>query len=466
MKKFTFVLLFLFGCMVGPNYREPKVSMPKQFLENKTKNASIVSLRNWWRIFNDKNLNEIIQKAINNNYDLKLAFEKIEQTRAQYRFRKADLFPEINMNAQAIRMRISQTNAETFFLPFPVFNIFQAGFDALWEIDVFGRLRREKEAAIYEFQASYESMRNVYITIISDAARYYIDICALQNIIELTKEKIECQKNILSLFENKKNYGLNSKLIVNDEISRLKEEEENLLLYNTILKQTVYRLAVILGDQPENSFNYSKFTKIPLAQDKIKAGLPSSLLRNRPDIREAERLLAESTAKIGAAVADYFPRFSLIGSIAPQTSKIKDFFKSNSLTWSVGSTMNWPIINFGRVKAIVDERKSIQRQALITYQNTILKALEDVESSFVAYYNESYNLKDIQKQVQVITENNLLNKDKYSKGLINYIDFLIQKKLVLDKKIKEKESERALCHNLVALYKALGGGEWDKKYFK
>lgn len=463
MKKLSFLLLFLSGCMLGPNYHEPKLSMPKQFSEKKETHSSIASLKNWWKTFNDKNLDEIVQKAISNNYDLKLAIEKIEQTRAQYRLKKADLFPEINMNAQAVRMRVSQTNAETFFLPFPTFNLFQAGFDAIWEVDLFGRKRREKEAAFYEYQSYVENMRDVYVTIISDAARYYVDICALQNIISLTSKKIECQKNILNLIDNKKTNGLNSKIIVNDEIANLKQDEENLIYYTTILKQTAYKLSVLIGQQPENNINFSKYRSIPVALEKIKVCLPSKLLRNRPDIRSAERQLAMATAKIGSAMADYFPSFSLVGDIALQTSKMKYFFNSKSSIWEVGSLMNWPIINFGRVKAVVDERKSEQRQARIIYENTVLKALEDVESSLVAYFNEQENLKDIQREVLVISENTSLSKDKYSKGITNYIDFLMQEKFLIDKKIKEKESQRALCHDLIALYKALGGGEWEKK---
>lgn len=464
MKKFLFPLLFLTGCMVGPNYHEPKLCMPKQFLEKKTNNASIVSLKKWWTTFNDVNLNEIIQKAINCNYDLKIAFEKIEQTRAYYRLKRADLFPEIDMTASAIRYGVSSNVETTFFLPKQTYNIFQIGFDAIWEIDLFGRLRREKQAAYYDFLAYQENMRNVYITIISDAARYYTDICALQNIISLTQDKIKCQKTILSLIDDKKITGLDSKLAVNDEIIRLKAEEENLLYYSTVLKQTVYKLCVLIGQQPENNFDFSKFTTIPFAEEKIQIGMPSKLLRNRPDIRQAEKQLARATSKVGAAIAEYFPSFSLISDPIYSSSKINSLFDSNSFTWSLGSIMNWPIINFGRIKARVDQKKSEQRQALLTYEQTVLNALQDVEGSLIAYYNEAEKLKKIQKEVKASAENNYLNNDKYSKGLINYIDYLMQKQDLLDKRIKEKESQRTLCHNLIALYKALGGGDWQGNY--
>jgi len=389
--------------------------------------------------------------------------EKIEQTRAYYRIKKADLFPEIDLTASAIRYGVSQNSVETSFFPVTLFNIFQIGFDASWELDIFGKLRREKQAAFYDILAYQEMMKDVYITIISDAARYYVDICSLQNIIDLTRKKIKYQKCILSLVTNKIKNGLDSQINENEEITRLKEEEENLLYYSTILKQTIYKLAVILGEKPQDmDFDPYQFKTVPSAQNRIITALPSTLLRNRPDIKTAEKKLAQATAKIGAAIAEYFPSFSLISSSGLNTSLLKNLFESNSFTWSLGSIMNWPIITFGRIRANVDVKKSEQRQALITYENTILKALEDVESSFIAYFNENEKLKDVQKEVKAVSENTFLKKDKYLKGINNYIDYLIQAKFFIDKKIKEKESQRALCHNLIALYKALGGANWEK----
>lgn len=469
MKKLFFLLIFLSGCAPGPDYHEPKMSMPKKFLEQRDDDSAVVSLRNWWKTFHDDNLNAVVRQAIESNFDLKIALEKIEQARAYYRIKKADLFPEIDMTAGAVRYRISQNAVKAItdsFVPQDAFNIFQIGFDAVWEIDVFGRLRREKQAACYDFLSYQENMRNVYVTMVSDAARYYADICALQNIISLTRKKIEYQKNILDLISDKKTNGLDSGLIVNNEIIILKQEEENLLYYSTVLKQSVYRLCVLIGRQPEKCLDLSRFTTIPDAEDKVPLGLPSNLLRDRPDIRHAEKQLARSTAKIGAAIAQYFPSFSLISDPAYSAGKVSDLFSSNSLSWSIGSIMKWPIINFGRIRADVDQKKAEQRQALLAYEQTVLKALEDTESSFAAYFNEARKLKKTLNEVQASAENTLLSYDKYMKGIISLIEYLIQKKSLIDLQIKEKESRRILCHNLIALYKALGGGEWQKTEIK
>ncbi len=461
MKKLLIPLLFLSGCMVGPNYKEPEISVADQFNEQLASDAEITSLKNWWESFNDPNLNQIIEKAISKNYDLNIALERIEQARAYYRIKRADLFPEIDMSAEAIRTGVSQNAILTSFLPTTTYNIFQVGFDAIWEIDLFGRLRREKQAAYYEMQSYQENMRNVYITIISDAAKYYVDICTLQNIIDLTSKKIDYQKKILELVQSKKLNGLDSKIIENEEIKKLNEEEENLIFYSTLIKQTIYKLAVILGEQPEKlEIDPSQYTTIPNSDNKIVIGLPSTLLRNRPDIRKAERELAQTTAKVGAAIAEYFPRFSLTGNSDLQSNNMNKLFQSKSFTWSFGSIMNWPIITFGRIRANVDVKKSEEKQALLNYENIVLKALEDVESSLVAFFNEQLKLKDIITEVTVVSENTFLQNDKYQKGITSYIDYLEQEKYLTEKKIKEKESQRALCNNLISLYKALGGGEW------
>jgi len=463
MKKIIFVFLLFSGCMVGPKYKQPDISMPSKFVENRLDSSTITTLKNWWKIFDDQILNDLIEKAISNNYDLKIALEKIERTRAYYRIKKADLFPEINARAAAIRFDTSQNLLLTSFLPSSNFNLFHIGFDTIWEVDIFGRLRREKQAAYYSIQAQQESMRDVYVTMISDVARYYVDICALQNIIGLTKTKINFQRKILLLIKDRNTTGIDSKIKEDEEITILKEEEENLLSYLTVLKQVIYKLAVLLGEKPENMAleHIAKFIKIPSSQDKLKVSLPSTLLRNRPDIRKAEREVARANAKVGAAIADYFPTFSLIGNTNFQANSFSDIFEGRSFSWTLGSMMKWPIITFGRIKANVDVKKSEERQAILFYENTVLKALADVESSLVAYFNEEERLKNIQKEVFAISEVTFLENSKYKNGINNYINYLRQEKKLIIKKIKEIESNRFLSQNLIALYKALGGGEWD-----
>ena len=461
MKIFFLIFIVFSGCMVGPKYDQPDVAMPEEFVEKKNDETALADLKNWWKSFDDPQLDHFVDIAIENNYNLQIALEKIEETRAFYRIKKADLFPEIDMTASAVRYGVSQNLVQTSLIPQSTYNVFQVGFDAIWELDLFGKVRREKRAAFYEMQSMQENMRDVYVTIISDVARYYIDICAIQSIMDLLKEKIDYQTMILELMKDRNIHGIDSQIAPEQEIAILQEETEKLIFYSTSLKQTIYRLAVLLGMQPEKiTISFLKCTKIPQAENKVKIGMPSSLLRNRPDIRKAERQLASTTEKIGAAIAEYFPSFSLTGDSNLKTSKLQDLFSSKSFAWSFGSLMNWPIITFGRIRANVDVKKSQEKQALLFYENTILDALKDVEGSLIAYFNEQEKLKNVQEELQAVAEITYLEESKYLNGISNYIDYLEQEKNLLEKKIKKVESERTLSHNLIALYKALGGGEW------
>ncbi|KPK33355.1 MAG: hypothetical protein AMS24_01475 [Chlamydiae bacterium SM23_39] len=453
-------ILLISGCMVGPDYKKPDISLPKNFIEDRSK-LEITSIKEWWKNFNNQTLNDIIEIAISNNYDLKIALEKIEETRAYYRIKKADLLPEIDGTASAIRYHLSKNAIESSAFPSSSYNSFQIGFDALWEIDIFGKLRREKESAFYEIQAMQENMRNIYIIMISDIARYHIDICAINNFIDLTKEKIYIQKTILDLIKDRNIKGIDNKIKVEETIAKLQEEEENLLFYITLLKQTIYRLSVLLGKQPEDVVNiFTNIKNIPEYKNEISAGLPSTLIRRRPDIKKAERELAAATAQIGAAIAEYFPLFSLTNNTSLKSNKISKLLKNKSLNWSLGSLMNWPIITFGRIRANVDIKKSKQKQALLFYENTILQALKEVESALVAYFNEKTKLIYVQKELFSIKIKTDLEKDKLINGISDLPYFLENKLIYIEKKIKEIESKRNLNINLISLFKTLGGEDW------
>ena len=219
----------------------------------------------------------------------------------------------------------------------------------------------------------------------------------------------------------------------------------------------------MIAKQPEDILEtFSKFDSIPDAENKNISYLPSTLLRNRPDIKEAERKLAASTALIGASIARYFPSFSLTGALELLSSKLNSFFQSDSKNWSFGSPMSWPIITFDRIRSDVDMKKSLQKKALYFYENTVLNAFKDVESSLVAYFNEQKRLNDIKQEEEVISKVSFLEESKYSSGLIELQSFVQSKISLIDKKEKKIESQRALCQDLIAVYKSLGGGDWQE----
>lgn len=459
MKSNILVISFIIlsGCMVGPDYKKPEVSVKDKFSEakdtSKDENYSC-----WYKKFNDPVLNDLIEKGIKANYDFSIALEKIEQTRAFYKLNAANLWPEIDMNAEAIRTRVSQNLYSSIITPAER-NNFMVGFDAIWEVDIFGRLRRLKKAAFYDMQAQKEFSKDVLIIVISDIAKRYIDIRAFQNNINYSKAKINVQSQLVELTKSSYEAGLVNEQDLQTQIEELNKTRQDLVKFQTLLKQSYYSLAVLVGQQPEEfSLDIFSVYAVPSIETPFISDVPSSILRKRPDIRKAERDLAASTERIGASVAEYFPQFSLTGGISFESNKFHDWITGNSFGWNFGGLMNWPVINFGRVKSKVDERKSIQRQSLLNYEKVIIEALKDVEGSLVAYYNEKENLRLKTEELDALKIKKDLTEDLYNSGLVNFNTYLLLEKQYIDLLNEKIEKERILSTNLVSVFKAFGGG--------
>ncbi|MFA6502617.1 MAG: TolC family protein, partial [Parachlamydiales bacterium] len=309
MKKiFIIISIFLTSCMVGPKIQKPGTDLPIKYEQNGSSKDNALSLDSWWKNFNDEDLNNYINIAIKNNYDLKIAIEKIEQARSIYRIKKADLFPEINLTAQTIRQQISKNLTTSFFQESINQNYFQFGFDAIWELDFFGKLARSKQAAYFSYLQTQDSLLNVYIILLSDVAKTYIDIITLKNKIRINERKLFLQNQIYELNLKKFESGLSSEILEKEQYKIIQSISQDIVNLKTFYKTNINRLAVLLGRIPEDlDKDFNKEKPIPQVAKDIDVGLPSELLRRRPDIRRAENLLYEKTANIGVAVAQLFP---------------------------------------------------------------------------------------------------------------------------------------------------------------
>ena len=321
------LLTALTGCMVGPNYRQPATCMPEEFVEGTGETVlSDQDLNQWWKQFNDPMLNSLLEEACRANYDFRLALERIVQARSQFQVQSSYLWPEFDIDAIATRSRNSQnlfntgngsvasSTAQSSILP-TFLNFFHVGFDAIWELDFFGKFRRSKRAAFYAWEASREDAQNVMISMMSEVARNYVVIRGAQQKIDLLKQKISLDEQELVLSAALFSAGLDDKIRVENTVAALEDERSMLPTVEATFKQTIYALAYLLGRQPESLVaEFEQSGPIPLGMDKIPAGLPADLLRRRPDIRRAERQLASATEQIGAAIADLFPHISLTGS--------------------------------------------------------------------------------------------------------------------------------------------------------
>ena len=311
----SIIFLFLTGCAVGPNYQSPPVALPESYGEPHTdEGIDEVALKRWWTTFDDPLLDVLVHEALSQNYDLKIAIEKVNEVRALYQIEAAELYPKIDMTADERRTRISQSLFDAPFMGPPYQNFYKLGFDASWEVDIFGKRRREKEAAYYEYEAEVSRARDVYITLLSELASTYIEIRGFQHRMTLSKKDIYIQKELLALAESRFDAGLDSEIEPQQVRFNLEESEAILPELETNYRRAIHRMAVLLGKSPESLHSdFDEQRAIPISTAAIPIGLPSDLLRRRPDIRQAERTLAAATANIGSAIADLFPRFSLLG---------------------------------------------------------------------------------------------------------------------------------------------------------
>lgn len=443
--------------MVGPKIETPKMDMP---LDYKQKNTSqnLLKLDEWWKNFNDPTLNKFIDIAIKNNYDLKIAIQKIEYARAYYGIKSADLFPEVNLTAQAIRQQISKNLSQSSFFNSTNQNYFQFGFDAFWELDFFGKLRREKQAAFYAYiQEKYNAI-DVYITLLSDVAKAYIDIITLKNKIKINEKKLFFQNKIFDLTSQKFNSGLQSEIPEKEQYKIIQNIKKDIINLTTIYQTTLNRLAILLGQMPENlETNFDKGKSIPEITKDIEIGLPSDLLRRRPDVKSAENFLHEQTANIGVAIADLFPKFSLVGGFNYESSKTKNWFRWSSKSWSIGPTFDFPLLDFGRRIENVKASKAEEKQALYSYKNTVLLALEDVENALVVYFHEKENYLTVFEKLKAQKTITNLEKDLFKSGLASEINYLEYELILLDNENEYLDSKRNLSIDLISLIKALGG---------
>lgn len=469
--------------MVGPKYHKPETAMPTQFEELPTEvSADDVDLREWWKLFNDPVLDDLIDEAIAENYDLQIALEKIVQARSQYRIDRSRLWPEIDLNATATRTRLSKNlfpplpEAETAATGgsglFPRFlNIFQIGFDAIWEFDFFGKFRHQKKASHYLWEASHDDYQSALISMLSEVAVNYMSIRSLQNQIALTLKKIEVDENQLAIAHSLYDVGIDNALQITSLISQVETDRAELPVLETSLKQTIYALAYLLGRQPEGLVEmFDEVQPIPRAEGKLPVGIPSDLLRRRPDVRSAERQLAAATELTGAAIADYFPHFALnglsfssanaIGSTAGLESyKLKKLFQLPSRMFSFGLGMNWDMIDFGRVRGNVNLKRSEQRQALLTYEQTVIASLKDVESALVAYFQEQERMESIATKVDADRATFEITYDLFKVGLATEIQVIETERALIDSETILVQSEQSLAGDLIAIYKAIGG-DW------
>jgi NodT family efflux transporter outer membrane factor (OMF) lipoprotein len=450
--------------MVGPDYERPKVNMPSTWFgatiqptTKPTTRTSITTtdppeLKGWWKTFHDARLDSLIQRAIESNLDLQQAELRIRQARAARAIAAGGLWPNVDVSASYRRSRATGFGSADFY---------QAGFDASWELDIFGRVRRSVEAADAEIAFAIEDRRDVLVTLLSEVALNYMDLRGFQRQIAIAQKNLETQRRSLDLTRRRAAGGFVSGLDVANAEADVASNESRIPLLEQNVQQVIYSLSVLLGREPGALLNeLTAEAPIPATPPAVPVGLPSELLRRRPDIRRAEANLHAATARIGVATADLFPRFSLTGSLGTSGSQPKDLVNWDNRFWSIGPSVSWPIFDAGKIRANIGVQTAIQEQAIVGYRSTVLIALQDVENALIAYAKEQQHQVAL---VAAVTANRRavdLATQLYTQGQTNFLDVLLAQRSLLGSEDALVQSERTMATNLISLYKALGGG-WE-----
>ena len=463
---------FAAGCSVGPDYRRPETAAPAVWQEAQQSgiDTQAAELAEWWKEFKDPMLDGLVERAVKNNLDLRIAEARVREERASLAATSAGLWPTLDVSGSYSRNRASQNavgSPTQGAIAAPIGgrqleqNFFKTGFDSSWEIDVFGGTRRQIEAAEAILQASVEERRGVLVTLLGDVARNYIDLRGLQRRLAVAQENLRAQQDTLGLTKVRFDAGLASDFEVAQSEGQVNTTAAQIPALQSALKQAAYRVDVLLGTQPGTSWDeLAKVAPIPALPPQAHVGLPADLLRRRPDIRSAERQLAAATAQVGAATADLYPRFSLLGNIGLQSVSASDWFSAQSRFWSIGPTISWPVFDAGRIRATIEIRNAQQEQALRQYEKSVLTAFEDVENALVNYGNEQTRYRSLLEAAAANRRALQMANDLYIQGLVPFLNVLDAQRTLYATESDLAQSEANMASNLVALYKALGGG-WE-----
>jgi NodT family efflux transporter outer membrane factor (OMF) lipoprotein len=487
------VLAALAGCTVGPDYHRPKIPTPQSYsaaplaatrpaatqpstnpaLARTNVTTQPIHLTRWWASFDDPMLDSLVDRAVHSNLDLRLAQARLLEARARRAVVAGGQYPALNAGASYSHQRTSQ-NAQPFatfgnaggptanFPSFPwEWDLYQAGFDASWEVDVFGGARRAIQAANAQLMATEEARRGVVLSVIAEVARNYIELRGAQRQLEVAEANVRVQRETLDVTKDKQRNGIATQLDVSRAAAQEASTEALIPALQNNELQSIHRLALLLGREPGALMReLSPRRAIPIPPPQIAVGIPADLLRRRPDIRFAERQLAAATAAVGVATADLFPRFSLTGSFNFQSSDTENWFDWTSRTFNIGPAIRWQIFDRAVLRAQIQVRDAQEKQALVQYEQTVLGAMRDVEDSITALGAEQRRREALYRSEQSYADAARLARDLYHQGLIDFLTVLEAERSLYQAQEALALSKQAVSTDAIALYKALGGG-WE-----
>jgi NodT family efflux transporter outer membrane factor (OMF) lipoprotein len=455
----------LSGCTVGPNFLRPHTTLPADWSEPTVEPRSAASaeteLARWWTLFDDPTLVSLVDSAVQFNLDLKQAEARIRQARAARGVVAAGIGPTADATGAYQRSRSSGAgNGKSEGV---ISNQYQAGFDAGWELDIFGGVRREIEAADADLQAALETRRDVLVTLTAEVARNYIDLRAFQQRIAIARQNLAAQKHSAALTRQRFQGGFASGLDVANADAQVATTAAQIPLLESAARQSIYSLSVLLGMHPAALLpELSPPEVIPPAPPSPPAGVPAALLRRRPDIRLAEAEIHAATARIGVATADLFPKFTIFGSAGMRSSDFSSWFNWAGRIWSFGPSVSWNVFDMDRTRSNIELQQALQEQSLIAYRQTVFNALQEVETALIASEKEEEHRRSLVDAVSANRKAVDLATILYTQGHTEFLNVLDAQRSLYATEDALVQSTGSVSTNLVALFKALGGG-WSEE---
>jgi NodT family efflux transporter outer membrane factor (OMF) lipoprotein len=449
-------IIFLTGCAVGPDYRKPEIDMPGTYhdvqsaSQNKTTD-DLEALAKWWTRLDDSLLTRLIETAVTNNRDFKKAESRVKEARYRRRISRADLLPSFSTSGSASRSYSGKTERTQ--------NSYQAGLDAAWELDLFGGTRRKIEAAQAEYEAAREDLRSVLVSLTAEVAINYVQLRTYQSRLVWVENNLQLQQETLDLTRLKFDTGLAPGIDVDRASYNLASTRAQIPSLKAGMDEVKNRLAVLLGEWPGDlSDELSAPAPIPASDQEIGTGIPADLLRRRPDIRRAERLLAAQTAQIGAAEAEAYPGFNLQGNLGYEALVLNGLISPANLAAGILSGVSMPIFRGGEIRANIKVQSTLQEQTLIDYENAVYEAVEEVENALYALAREHERIKHLEVAAGSARDAADVALQQYEAGLADFENVLETQRSLTSFQDQLAQSRGSATLNLVFLYKALGGG--------
>ncbi|QDU57654.1 efflux transporter outer membrane subunit [Aeoliella mucimassa] len=462
----------LSGCIVGPDYFRPHTEVPQEWRPDESTTAELQAEACWWLGFGDSTLDQLMSEAVDNNLSLREAALRIAQARYQRCVVRGDLFPQFDGETAYNFQKQPTTGGLTGqlvgddgggggFQFDDTFDQYSMGLNGSWEIDIFGRLRRNVQAARAEVCASVWAYRDTMVLMLAEVATNYVDARAFQRRLAIAQENLKAQQRSLEITQKRFEAELISELDVAQARANVETTRAEIPTLEIGYQQAVNRLSVLLGRAPGYVDELlSGSQPIPQPPGEVAVGIPADLLRRRPDIRQAEYTLVAQVARIGAAKADLFPSLSLTGSFGVQSQRVNNLFTDNSISANVGPTLRWNLLNFGRVRCNIRLQDALATEYVAAYQRTVLEAAEEVDNALINYTRQQKRQSALADSVAALERAVELAVTQYQRGTVDFQRVLDSQRSLLQAQDQLATTEGEVTASLIELYRALGGG-WD-----